>query len=72
MAVRQSQQIRVVGYNTDPEARLTSIKVESLNAPDAGEARLTSMKAEVLYSTSGGGGGPVSDAGAIMVVIASG
>lgn len=30
MAVRQTQQVRIIGYTTDPEARLTSIKAEVL------------------------------------------
>lgn len=71
MAVRQTQQARVVGYNTDPDGKLTSLKVEALSAGDAGNAKLTSMKVEVMSATGGGGAGG-SGLNNVMIVIASG
>lgn len=70
MADRVTQQVLQVGFQPDPDARVTSVAAEVLIEPTAPTTRVTAIAAEVLHSyvePGGGGGSSV----AIMYIIAS-
>ena len=67
MAVRNTQQIRIVGYTPDPNVRLTSLKTEVLTQGDP-NVRLTSLKLEVLTQGAGSGGPSSSDQPVIFII----
>lgn len=53
MAQRVTQQIVQVAFETNPQARVTSIAAEVLQAPPAPAACVTSLALEVLQTASG-------------------
>jgi len=60
MAVRVTQQVVQVGYDTDPKARVTALAAEVASVQPA-TARVTAMAVEVVFPVAGvvvpGGGG---------------
>lgn len=70
MADRVTQQLVVTAYNTNPEARVTSVTAESLIKPTAPTARVTGVYLEALTSVAGTGGGGGGGSRVTMFVIA--
>jgi len=67
MAIRSTQQIRMITYNVDPDIRLTSAKGEVLYTGNDPEVALSSVKTEVLYSFATPPGSGVSAAPVVII-----
>jgi len=68
MAVRATQQVVEVGYDTTPQARVTALVAEVIVEPVA-TARVTALALEVIVPTAGIAPPPTGGARSVVFVL---